>query len=138
MESAAENGHLDICKHLREQGCSWNEDVTFAAETVQVLKWLRENGCPWDVDMMLLMRPNRAIRKYVIAASGVTISTLSELLNVVGAQFNSDIGQRLREEGAEWPTVLQHYGTVWKPEMIKWARRQGCTSPAPPQPANED
>jgi hypothetical protein len=138
METAAENGHLDICKHLRAQGCDCISDATFAAKTVEVLKWLHENGCHWDVDMMLLMRPDRAIRKYVIAESGVTISTLSELLNIAGVHFNSDIGKRLLEEGAEWPTVLQHYGTVWNPEMIEWARRQGCTSPAPPQPANED
>jgi hypothetical protein len=138
METAAENGHLDICKHLREQGCDCIKDATFAAKTVEVLKWLHEIGCHWDVDMMLLMRPDRAIRKYVIAESGVTISKLSELLNIAGVHFNSDIGKRLLEEGAAWPTVLQRYGTAWQPEMIEWARRQGCTSPAPPQPANED
>jgi hypothetical protein len=92
---------------------------------VEILKWLHENGCPWDV------------RKYVIAESGVSVSKLSELLNIAGAQFNSYIGERLREEGAEWPTVLKDGSKVWQPEMIDWARSQGCTSPAPPQPAND-
>eukprot|EP00953_Heterococcus_sp_UTEX-ZZ885_P012004 6916-Heterococcus_DN1.PRE.1 len=138
MTTAADNGHLDICKHLRAQGCDWDCDATFAAKTVEVLKWLHENGCPWDVDMMLLMTLDRDSRKYVISKSGTSISKLSELLNIVGIEFNSYIGDRLREEGAEWPTVLKYGRRVGKPEMLEWARRRGCTSHAPPQPVNED
>jgi hypothetical protein len=138
MKTAAENGHLNICKHLREQGCGWDTSVTLSAKTVEVLKWLHENGCPWDVELMLLMTLNRDSRKYVITESGTSISELSESLSLAGIEFNSYIGDRLREEGAEWPTVLQYGRRVWKPEMIEWARRQGCTSYAPSLPANED
>jgi hypothetical protein len=129
MKTAAENGHLDICKHLREHGCQWNSQVTLAARKFEIIKWLHENGCPWNVDLMLLMNTDRHICKYVIAESGVTVSKLSELLNMAGIEFDSDIGESLREQDAEWPTVLKRYGTAWKPEMIEWARSQGCTSP---------
>jgi hypothetical protein len=129
MKAAAKHGYLDICKHLRSQGCHWDDHVTFAAKTLEILKWLHENGCPWDVDMTLLMMPDRPIRKYVIAESGTSVSKLSELLNLAGIEFNSYIGKRLREEGAKWPNILKYGRQVWKPEMIEWARSQGCTSP---------
>jgi hypothetical protein len=129
MIAAAEYGYLNICKHLHAQGCYWDSRVTNAAKTLEILKWLHENGCPWDVDMMLLMTFDEHIRKYVIAESGTSVSKLSELLNIAGIEMNSYIGARLRAEGAKWPNILKYGQTVWKPEMIEWARSQGCVSP---------
>ena len=48
---AAENGHFEILKWAREQGCPWNEwTCAYAAENghFKILKWAREQGCPWD------------------------------------------------------------------------------------------
>ena len=48
---AAVNGHLEILKWARENGCPWDKcTCTYAASNghLEVLKWARENGCPWD------------------------------------------------------------------------------------------
>jgi hypothetical protein len=129
MAAAAEFGHLNICKQL--QGCGWNDRVILAAKTLEILQWLHENGCPWEVDLMLLTIVNKDIRQYITAESGsyVTVSKLSELLNIAGVEFGEYVGTALGKEGAEWPTILKYSRTVWKPEMIEWARSQGCTSP---------
>ena len=48
---AAERGHLEVLQWARENGCPWNElTCAYAAlgGHLETLKWLRENGCPWD------------------------------------------------------------------------------------------
>ena len=48
-QRASWDGHLEILKWARENGCPWNEDTCAnAAENgyLEVLKWARENGCP--------------------------------------------------------------------------------------------
>ncbi|WZN63313.1 hypothetical protein HKI87_07g48610 [Chloropicon roscoffensis] len=40
---AAKNGHLEVLRWARSQGCPWHEDVTYAAAKnghLKVLKWL--------------------------------------------------------------------------------------------------
>lgn len=49
--NAAENGHLEVLKYLRENGCQWGRDVCSSAACgghFEVLKWCVANGCPWD------------------------------------------------------------------------------------------
>ena len=49
--SAARGGHLEALRWLRSEGCPWNERTcSGAAEKghLDVLKYLLENGCPWD------------------------------------------------------------------------------------------
>ena len=44
-------GGLEVLKHVREQGCEWDESTCSAAADgghLEVLKWLRANGCEWD------------------------------------------------------------------------------------------
>ena len=55
--NAAKNGHLEVLKWLRENGCPWDDwTCLYAAEYghLEVLKWVRENGCPWDEDTCAL------------------------------------------------------------------------------------
>ena len=47
--SAAKNGHLDVLKWARENGCEWDSwTCSNAAKNghLDVLEWVRENGCP--------------------------------------------------------------------------------------------
>jgi hypothetical protein len=37
--------------------------------------------------------------------------------------------QWLRQEGANWPDVLQYDGQQWPDHMIAWCRSEGCDSP---------
>ena len=49
--SAAWEGHLEVLKWLRRQGCPWNEYACIYAAKgghLETLKWLRSEGCPWD------------------------------------------------------------------------------------------
>ena len=51
MRFAALNGHLEILKWARENGCPWDSNTCANAALnghLEVLKWARENGCPWD------------------------------------------------------------------------------------------
>ena len=52
-EYIALNGHLDILKLARENGCYWDRNTCSNAARnghLEVLKWtrLRENGCEWN------------------------------------------------------------------------------------------
>ena len=48
---AAKNGHLDVLKWARTNGCPWNGCTCANAALggyLDVLRWARANGCPWD------------------------------------------------------------------------------------------
>ena len=49
--TAAGNGHFEILKWARANGCPWNAATCAAAAGNgyhEILKWARANGCPWD------------------------------------------------------------------------------------------
>ena len=46
-------GGLEVLKHVREQGCEWNENTCRSAALgghLELLKWARANGCLWNED----------------------------------------------------------------------------------------
>ena len=49
---AAQSGHLEVIKWLREKnGCKWNSDAVIEAAQngyLEIVKWLLTNGCPWS------------------------------------------------------------------------------------------
>ena len=52
-EAAARDGHLEVLKWARQNGCPVNADTCVAAAeggNLEVLQWLRQNGCPWDAE----------------------------------------------------------------------------------------
>ena len=45
------NGHLEMLKWARSQGCPWDAETSLHAANsghLEVLKWARSQGCPWD------------------------------------------------------------------------------------------
>ena len=49
MRQAAENGHLEVLRWLRENGCPWDFTTCSSAAKnghLEVLQWACENGCP--------------------------------------------------------------------------------------------
>jgi len=47
---AAGNGHLEVLKYARSNGCPWNEEVcSYAACNghLEILKWAKSEGCPY-------------------------------------------------------------------------------------------
>jgi hypothetical protein len=56
MAAAASKGQTAMCEYLLNIGCYWTDTApTRAAEAghFETLRWLRENGCPWDVRAVL-------------------------------------------------------------------------------------
>ena len=44
-------GGLDVLRHVREQGCEWDEYTCSSAAAgghLEVLQWARANGCQWN------------------------------------------------------------------------------------------
>ena len=49
--SAASEGHLEVLRWARSQGCPWDNDLTCAAACnghLKLLNWLIKEGCPYD------------------------------------------------------------------------------------------
>jgi hypothetical protein len=136
MTRAAQNGRLDVCQYLHSIGCDWNESACeYAAfsNDLELLKWLHKNGCPWDARQILL--DSRAghdkLRKYLLRKTPEwqTPAVLTDLLNESGVVSDITVSKWLRKQGAEWPTVLVFNNQKWPPPTVRWARKQGCTSP---------
>jgi len=56
---AAENGHLDVLKWLREKQCPWNISTLYSSlenypTNLDIFKWAYENNCPKDDQMTRL------------------------------------------------------------------------------------
>jgi hypothetical protein len=45
--------------------------------------------------------------------------------------------QWLRQEGADWPDVLQYDSVLWPDHVIAWCRAEGCDSPLELEPEAE-
>ncbi|AGO85343.1 Ankyrin repeat domain containing protein [Pandoravirus salinus] len=61
-EAAADGGHLDVLRCLREAGCPWTSAVcrnAAAGGHLDVLAYAHENGCPWNVDTCRAARAGR-------------------------------------------------------------------------------
>jgi hypothetical protein len=136
MYSAAARGHTAMCAFLRSEGSPWHKLACCAAAEgahADTLRWLHEHGCPWI--------PNGV---YLSAAKGGSIDALSYLqqqgieftaerltamLLRAGAYSKLAAAQWLRQQGAEWPDVLNVDNAEWSGEVLAWARAAGCTSP---------
>jgi hypothetical protein len=50
---AAKSGHLDCLKYAHENGCPWDADTCYYAESYRqehCLMYALENGCPYNHD----------------------------------------------------------------------------------------
>ena len=102
LRGAAQGGHLELVKHLREKGCDWDDSTCACAAQeghVHVLEYLRANGCPWDSDVC----------KW--AASGDQLDTL----------------KWLREHGCPWnEDTMDSAAEAGKFASLKWLHKHGC------------
>lgn len=54
----ASNGHLEVLKWARTNGCSWGKSTCeYAARNgyLEILKWSRMNDCPWNKEKCMAM-----------------------------------------------------------------------------------
>eukprot|EP00953_Heterococcus_sp_UTEX-ZZ885_P031392 16475-Heterococcus_DN1.PRE.3 len=139
LQKAAEHNRLAAVQYLRRQGCPWGAKSCTAAavyaryntctciDELQTLHWLHENGCPWNITEVreqATSSDNVRLLSYVIQHGGVLdAAELTEMLNAAGAHEHITTADWRRQQGAEWPTVLD-----WKGWVLDWARSEGCTS----------
>jgi hypothetical protein len=131
---AASKGHKAICKFLYAQQCPWDANSTSSAARsghVKVLHSLMHNGCPCDARELCLSAAKGGSVQVLIylQQQGMFrgVPMLTHLLSRAGAFSKLAAAQWLREQGAEWPTVLRH--SRWSDEVLKWAIAEGFTLP---------
>jgi hypothetical protein len=136
MQIAADRGRLTMCKYLHSEGCPWDTAAPhWAAYSghVDTLRWLHEQNCPCstaDVAAQAATGGSIEAMRYVLhEAALATPELLTDMLNAAGAHEQLEAAQWLRQQGADWPRVMQHEGTTWNDECLPWVRQQGCTAP---------
>jgi hypothetical protein len=57
------------------------------------------------------------------------VELLTNAFRFAGAWHKLAVAQWLRQQGAEWPDLLQAEGLEWSDELLAWAQAEGCTAP---------
>jgi hypothetical protein len=142
MSKAAQYGHLSLCKWLYNAGCPWDSSACRGAVDgghLEVLRFLHDSGCLWNEEYILysavVATRNKANMLQYLWEQGVQADTaeLTDLLGYAGSNDELEKAKWLRENGAQWPDVLQDPdGVPWSDHMpvVAWARAEGCTAPA--------
>jgi hypothetical protein len=113
--SAAANGHTAMCEYLRAEGLPWTSSACFFAAHrghSDTLRWLRERGCSgsWDIRTLstaAAMGGSVDVLRYLHQQGlGFDAARLTELLGTAGTSDKLAAAQWLRQQGADWPDVL--------------------------------
>jgi hypothetical protein len=137
IAAAARMGHTAMCEYLHAEHFPWNVSACTSAASsghVGTLRWLHEHDCPWSAARTCEAAAaggSIAAIEYVLQQGLVfTPELLTVTLNAAGAHNKLAAAQWMRQQGAEWPSVLRAHDTVWSGDTLAWARAEGCTSPA--------
>jgi hypothetical protein len=148
MQEAAESGDRPMCEFLYAHQCPWDYECCLNAarasvcdnydENLNLLRWFRQHGCPWYVEELACFAAHTdsvALLEFM-QQQGVEFTTgqLTILLSVAGADDSLTTAKWLKQQGAEWPEVLQDCGLYtdgeqWYGDTLAWARAEGCTAP---------
>jgi hypothetical protein len=140
MGAAVEGGHVAMCEHLRATGCPWSDNACEEAaqhDQHQTLHWLRESGCPCDAAAVGAAAATFAngvqVLAYLLQAGLLSAALLTQLLDTAGRAGNLAAAQWLRQQGAEWPAMLERWYDYDQLDdeitTLAWARAEGCTAP---------
>jgi hypothetical protein len=146
MQEAAESRHRAMCEFLYTNYCPWDKHCCLLAaqriakhgDDAELLRWLRQHGCPWwpqDVAYQAAYDDSVALLEFMQQDGFVfTTEQLTEMLSSAGAFDSLITAKWLRDQSAEWPTVLQDLsmysnGKQWYGDILAWARAEGCTAP---------
>jgi hypothetical protein len=140
MVAAANSGCTAVCEYLRSVNTPWSSavvDCAAAAGHADTLRWLVEHGCDYvgfELRSEAAEGGHISVLTYV-QQLGYLSSTevLTDALSTAGTHSKLAAAQWLRQQGTEWPAVLQvesWRGTLsWRGEVLDWARAEGCISP---------
>jgi hypothetical protein len=110
---AAWTGCAAMCEFLRAQQCPWDSRSTSAAAhicDVELLRWFFNNGCPWHVEELCTAAAEGGSIEVLtyLQQQGVLTSTalLTGMLEAATDCNELAAAKWLRQQGAEWPAVL--------------------------------
>ena len=128
---AAENGHLEVLKWARENGCDWDSSTcAYAAENghLEVLKWARENGCDWDYWTCAYAAENGHLEVLKWAREN-GCDWDSWTCTYAAENGHLEVLKWARENGCDWDSSTCAYAAEnGHLEVLKWARENGCPS----------
>jgi hypothetical protein len=134
VSAAAEEGHIAVCQYLHAQQCAWDETSTSnaaASGNLGLLRWLMDNGCPWYAGFLCMSAAQGdgiEVLLYLQQEGLLTSATLTDALRAAGSFDKFATAKWLREQGAEWPTVIK--SGPWRGELLAWAISEGFAPPA--------
>jgi hypothetical protein len=143
---AIKNGHLAAVEWLSQcAGCPMPRGAQcyhFAAAHghTDILLWLREHSIECDTAKLCVsaaqsgcMRPiEYALELHAAERSDAPPQLLTDMLQAAGAHQQLAVAQWLRQQGADWPSLLVYLngfdGIVlgWRGAVREWARAAGC------------
>jgi hypothetical protein len=145
MEIAAQYGYTYMCEYLLTQQCPFGYSACKAAAAAGrtgTLRWLREHHFPWNEESMRKVAALGGcvgiLQHLLEQGAPWNAVTLTTMLSAAASRGKLEAVQWLRQQGAEWPAILQYNYTFldlvfcrdsWHPDVVAWARQQGCTSP---------
>jgi hypothetical protein len=144
--AAATRGHTDLCAYLYAAQCPRDAgtaacDCAAMNGHASTLRWLREYDFPWQADGLPLLAARGDSVDTMVALQQLGIvydaEMLSDMLNVAGVHNKLVVAKWLRQQGAEWPGVLQ-WTEAWSGDALAWARAEGCTSPTEHYDSDEE
>jgi hypothetical protein len=135
FKAAAARGYTAMCAYLHAEGCPWTTEICDAAAGnghASTLRWLHEHGFDWydDTIHQAAAKGGSVEALAYVQQQGIvfTAEKLTDMLSITGALSHLAAAKWLRQQGAEWPEVLQWGDQQWSGDVLAWARAEGCAS----------
>jgi len=115
--AAAQGGHLEVLKFLRENNCRWNKWVCLAAAKqghLELLKWAWQNGAPWDMKSC--------------AACELRIADIAPPVGIAPIAYSGQLAIlrfAIENGGTFHPNTCRIAAERGDLEILKWAREHG-------------
>jgi hypothetical protein len=141
LDAAVSAGQTAMCAYLHSQqpdDYPLSEDACRSAAfrgQVETLDWLRQHGYPWSGEGLRrsAARGGSIASMQYLQQQGIvsTAAQLTDMLLRAGANNCLQAAKWLRQQGADWPPVLNcGVDMEWKYHVLAWARAEGCTAPS--------
>jgi hypothetical protein len=130
-EATAKRGNIEMLAWLAQQQVGFDQYTILAANDLGTIEWLYERGCEWntyEICRKAVLAGNLDILEFVLERAQLSRSKRIDLLSTAGTYGVLGAAVWLREHGVEWPRELKFRYMNWKPELLAWARQQGCRS----------
>jgi hypothetical protein len=86
-----------------------------------MLNYMKSEGVHWPIEELTDM-----LQEVGTLGAPLPLPLVAGLVLAAGGLLET--AKWLRNEGAEWPTVLKYGDMHWLMNIVRWARQSGCTS----------